>query len=68
MPRAYWKLGKIEKLDVRQAIAYVRSQGKLLIRSIKLLYPLEVAVERQPQAALQPNATGPQPQITDTSS
>lgn len=50
MPIAYWKLGKIEKLDARQAIAYVRSQGKLLMRSIKLLYPLEVAVERPPQS------------------
>lgn len=42
MPRAYWKLGTIEKLDVRQAVAYVRHKKDLLIRSIRHLYPLEV--------------------------
>ena len=41
-PRADWKIGTIEWLDKRQAIAHLKSNGKLIIRSINLVCPLEV--------------------------
>lgn len=46
LPRAYWKMGRIEKLDHRQAVAHVRQNKHLLLRSIRHLYPLEVADAR----------------------
>ncbi|XP_065212895.1 uncharacterized protein LOC135840339 isoform X2 [Planococcus citri] len=45
-PRADWTIGTITKLDRRQALAYVRNNNKIIMRSIRQLYPLEVACER----------------------
>lgn len=42
-PRGHWPCGKITFLDRRGAIAHVDQKGKTLIRSINLLYPIELA-------------------------